>query len=98
MGVLASSMPPLAIQQKDLATWGASWLSATNSASGKSKNANAFDKGQGINFASFIDQSFASSLAMMLGGIDIVVANGRSLLPTKPDCVETGSVRIIGGV
>ncbi|MBI3732164.1 MAG: hypothetical protein HY259_01740 [Chloroflexi bacterium] len=98
MAVLASSMLPLAIRQEELARWGQLWLSDLNSETKKKKHINAFDRQQSINFASFIDRSFADSLATMLGGIPVRTPSSRALIPPEPDCVELGAVRIIGGV
>jgi hypothetical protein len=98
MAVLADSMPPVVISQEELRTWGQHWLADVNPGTGKAKKPNAFDKRQSVNFASFIDRSFASSLAAMLGGIPVMAAYGRSLTPAKADCVEVGNVTVIGGV
>ena len=98
MPALADSMPPVKISQQELRTWGQRWLADVDSQTGKAKHRNAFDRRESVNFASFIDRSFASSLAAMLGGIPVVAAHGRSLTPAEPDCVEIGNVRVIGGV
>jgi hypothetical protein len=34
----------------------------------------------------------------MLGNIPVVTPNGNALIPSQPNCVEVGPVRIIGGV
>lgn len=44
------------------------------------------------------DRSVAEALAAMLGGIPIVKPSSTALLPTKPNCVELGPTRVIGGV
>lgn len=98
MAVLADSMPPLVIDQTILRQWGQLWLSDHNPETGNEKKVNAFDRKQSVNFASFIDRSFGESLSVALGGIDVVTPSGNSLLPAFPDCVEVGTVRIIGGV
>lgn len=98
MAILADSMPTLLISHDELRTWGQRWLAHRNPETRRAKNPNAFDRRQSVNFASFIDRSFADSLAAMLGGIPVIATHGRSLTPTKPDCVEIGNVRVIGGV
>src|SRR5215510_1140560 len=46
-----------------------------------------------------VDNQVAHSLAVMLGRIPVVPPlNGNALLPPQPDCVELGSIRVIGGV
>ena len=44
------------------------------------------------------DPAVGTALAVMLGGISIETPTATSLTPTRPDCVEVGPVRIIGGV
>jgi hypothetical protein len=98
MAELAASMPEVTISQTELQRWGQAWLNDVNHETGNAKNPHAFDRQQSVNFATFIDQAFASSLATMLGDIPVLTCTSRQLLPLEPDCVETGMVRIIGGV
>lgn len=98
MAVLANSMPPLVIDQEQLRRWGQLWLADTNPGTNNNKKVNAFDRQQSVNFASFIDRSFGQVLATALGGIPVCTPSGSSLLPAQADCVEVGTVRIIGGV
>ncbi|MFQ5544062.1 MAG: hypothetical protein ACE5FY_06890 [Nitrospiria bacterium] len=98
MTELADYMPPLNISPDELQRWGSLWLGESNPETGKSKRPDYFDRHQSVNFASFIDVEFAKSLAVMLGGIPVERASGNALLPPTPDCVEVGSVRIIGGI
>ena len=93
-----TKMPPLNIPTEELLLWGQRWQDNTNEETGKNKKTDAFDKQQSVNFASFIDRAFGNSLAIMLGGIPVLSPQGNSLIPTQSDCVEVGSVRIIGGV
>jgi len=95
---LGESMPALEISQQKLREWGEQWLGTTNPVTGKEKEAACFDKKQSVNFAAFIDRAFAEALAVMLGGVPIQKARSKDLLPAKPDCVETGNVKVIGGV
>ncbi len=62
------------------------------------KKANRFDKKQGMEFGRIFDQAFGAALADMLGGIPIVTPNATTLTPPKPDCVEVGTTRVIGGI
>jgi len=98
MAELADSMPPLRISTDELKRWGKLWLGNSNPETGKSKRPESFDRQQSVNFASFIDVEFASSLAAMLGKIPVERAKSNMLLPPLPDCVEVGPVRIIGGI
>lgn len=98
MPSLADKMPPLTIPQDELKRWGELWLGNQNPETGNSKEPNSFDRQQSVNFASFIDMAFGRALAAALGGIPVVKPNGNSLLPAQEDCVEVGSVRVIGGV
>lgn len=91
-------MPPVVVPLPGLKSWGGSWLANVNPKSGRPKAANAFDKQQSVNFASFIDRAFADSIAVMLGGLQVKEPKGHSLLPPASDCVEIGHVRIVGGV
>lgn len=98
MAPLAESMPPLQISVERLRGWGSLWLGTLNPETGNNKEAERFDRQQSVNFASFIDWEFGECLAAMLGGIPVVQPNANSLLPREPDCVEVGTVRIIGGI
>lgn len=98
MAALANEMPQIKISQDELREWGRRWLSQINPETGKTKKLSAFDRQQSVNFASFIDRSFARSLAVMLGDISILTPNRNALIPEQEDCVEVGPVRIIGGI
>lgn len=98
MANLNDYMPPIAISESELREWGSRWLCTTNQLNGKQKEVSCFDRQQSVNFASFIDEAFGRSLAYMLGEIPVVVPHGNSLIPSEPDCVEVGAVRIIGGI
>ena len=98
MAELNDRMPPVTISQSELKQWGNLWRAKQNPQTNKVKKTDAFDRQQSVNFASFIDKAFAASLARMLGGIPVQVPNRSALLPSSPDCVEVGPVRIIGGI
>jgi hypothetical protein len=98
MAELANNMPTLIIPKDKLKEWGQIWLGNTNPKTGKVKPKKCFDRYQSVNFASFIDAEFGKNLAKMLGDIEVMAPSGNALKPTKPDCVEVGAVRIIGGV
>src|SRR5207237_9295522 len=44
------------------------------------------------------DKAVGAALAELLGGVTVVVPNSNALIPSQPDVVEVGPVRIIGGV
>jgi hypothetical protein len=91
-------MPPIKIDTTKLKEWGEKWMSNINEENGQEKEESCFDRQQSVNFASFIDLAFGKAISKMLGGIDVVTPVGNSLLPSAPDIVEVGPVRIVGGV
>lgn len=66
------------------------------------KYPSAFNKKQGIDFGLTFDRAVGKAFAEMLGnGPHEEFKGGKRamrLLPKKPDCVEVGPVRVIGGV
>ena len=62
MADLADKMPDVRIDQAEMALWGERWLDTINGETGKAKSAEAFDRQQSVNFASFIDYAFANAL------------------------------------
>jgi hypothetical protein len=91
-------MPPLLLDQTQLAAFGAQWTANGQSLS----RAPPYSSGQ---LGAFFDAAVGRALATMLGGIPISTPNANSLIPPPPtpgsrhtDCVEVGPVRIIGGV
>ncbi len=64
----------------------------------QTKKPNSFDKKQAMDFGYQFDFAFGKSVATMLGGIEILTVNSDNLLPPKPDCMEVGKTRIVGGI
>jgi hypothetical protein len=63
------------------------------------KYPSAFAKKQGMDFGLTFDRAVGKALSTMLGGIPIEEYKSAStLLPPKPDCVEVGPARVIGGI
>ena len=95
-------MPEINLPIDTLKMWGKKWLSDKNDETNSSKQKNAFDKKQSVNFGILFDNAVGTSLANFLGDIPIENPTGRSrdkvLLPKIPNCVEVGPVRIIGGI
>lgn len=85
------SMPPIVINQADLAQFGSAW---TNNG-GRLSRTPPFSSGE---LGKLFDTAVGKSLSVMLGSIQVVSPNSNSLTPSLPDCVEVGPVRIIGGV
>jgi hypothetical protein len=88
-------MSPVILPQKELAAFGAAWLA----------NGGTFDKSSPNHTATklggLIDTAVASSLATMLGGVEILPGSRKkktALYPPNPDCVETGHVTLVGGI
>lgn len=90
MATLAS-MPPIDIAQAELAKFGNTWLQNGERLS-RTPPQSSGELGR------LFDMAVGKALAAMLGGIEIISPNSNSLTPPRPDCVEVGPVRIIGGV
>ncbi len=90
MATLAS-MPPVTIEQADLLRFGNTWINNGERLSRTSPYSSG-DLGK------LFDAAVGKSLAVMLGGIPVVIPNNSSLTPSQRDCVEVGPVRVIGGV
>ena len=95
-------MPEVRIPQTTLAEWGERW-SGTSGSPGDDgiptlKRPDRFDKKQGMEFGRIFDEAFGAALAAMLGGIPIVRPGANALTPPRPDCVEVGTTRVIGGI
>ena len=84
-------MPPVTIDQAELAAFGVAWQ-RNNGALSRTPPYSSGELGR------VFDTAVATALAVMLGGISIVVPNANDLIPRQPDCVELGPTRIIGGV
>lgn len=84
-------MPPIVIDTVDLARFGVRWLAL----GGKLLRGQPESSGQ---LGNLFDQAVGRSLAVMLGGIPIVVPSRSALVPARPDCVEVGPMRVVGGV
>ena len=85
------TMPPLVILPTELAKFGAAWT-ANNGSLSRTPPQSSGELGK------LFDTAVGTALAVMLGGIPIEVPSATALTPPKPDCVEVGPVRIIGGV
>ena len=84
-------MPPLTLDSAQLAKFGAEW--AANN--GKLDRSPPYSS---IELGNLFDNTVAQSLSTMLGNIPVVAATATSLAAPRPDCVEIGPFRIIGGV
>ncbi|HEX8309403.1 MAG TPA: hypothetical protein VF645_13385 [Allosphingosinicella sp.] len=95
-------MPALAIDASALQQWGACWLGldATPRKNGGlvAKAASWFDKKQGMDFGKVFDLAFAKSVAVMLGDIEVLERDSDDLIPPKPNVMEVGKTRIVGGI
>lgn len=80
-------MPPVNLPIVEFQKFGAVWLQNTS-----------FTKKQQMDFGNLMNLAVGTSLAVMLGGVPIVVPKQNQLQPSLPDCVEVGPVRIVGGV
>ena len=87
MANLSESMPKIKISKTDLKDWGKKWLVK-----------NSFGKKQGMDFGKIFDKAVGGALATMLGEVKCIVPTSTSILPSKPDCVEIGNARIVGGI
>ena len=85
------TMPPLVISQPELTQFGITWTANGGSLSRTPPQSSG-------ELGKLFDTAVGAALAVMLGGIPIEVPSATTLTPPKPDCVEVGPVRIIGGV
>jgi hypothetical protein len=86
-----SFMPPIIIDQNQLAEFGQVWRQN----GGKLSRTPPYSS---INLGDVFDTAIGQSLATLLGGIAIIAPKASALIPALPDCVEVGEVRIVGGV
>jgi hypothetical protein len=86
-----TTMPAIVITQADLAPFGSTWTNNGGSLS-RTPPYSSGDLGK------LFDVAIGKALATMLGGIPVVTPGLDSLVPSKPDCVEVGPVRVVGGV
>lgn len=84
-------MPEIAIDTAELAEFGAVWIER----GGALSRTPPYSSGL---LGRLFDTAVGVALADLLGGIDTIVPNGTALVPSLPDVVEVGPVRIIGGV
>ncbi len=82
------TMPPIIISPDDFRPFAESWIT----------NGGNFNKAQSMQFGKIFDTKVGNALATLLGRIPIVKPGGNDLIPQKPDCVEVGDCRIVGGV
>src|SRR6266568_3651246 len=90
MAALAS-MPPITIDQAELALFGNTWISNGGNLSRTPPQSSG-------ELGKMFDVAVGKALATLLGGIKIVSPSSTALTPPQPDCVEVGPVRVIGGV
>ena len=95
-------MPRMRVKPRKLAEWGVIWRGTEGSprrdGNLAEKHPNRFDKKQGMDFGRVFDAAFGRALAVMLGDIPVVEPSPTSLIPTRADCVEVGTTRVIGGI
>lgn len=84
-------MPTISINATALSTFGATWTSLGERLSRTPPNSSA-------QLGNLFDAALGNSLSKLLGGIPLVQQTTDSLMPPKPDCVEFGSPRIVGGI
>jgi hypothetical protein len=84
-------MPPVDVDQAALARFGARWLELNGSLSRTAPESSG-------ELGFLFDAAVGVSLARMLGDIPTITPSGNALVPSKPNAVEVGPVRIIGGV
>jgi len=86
------SMPPIVIDTSVLAEFGKMWYSNGQSLS-RTPPYSSGDLGK------LFDNAVGQALAVMLGDIPVLrITDYNTLIPSQPNCVEVGPVRVIGGV
>lgn len=88
---LLSNMPTIQIAPAELLPFGRTW-NANNGSLSRTPPHSSLELGY------LFDRKVGEALAIMLGSIPVVSPHKDALTPAKPDCVEVGSCRIIGGV
>lgn len=92
-----AAMPDMELDRAELAKFGSSWRAAGDRFDEEGHTGHASPNALGH----LVDSTVATSLATMLGGIEIVEASRKKrtqLYPPDPDCVETAPVTIVGGI
>lgn len=84
-------MPPVTVEQADLARFGETWRDNGGRLSRTPPQSSS-------QLGAVFDSAVGSSVAAMLGGIPVVRPTATALTASLVDCVEVGPVRIIGGV
>lgn len=84
-------MPGVAFTPEELRPFGDKWIERGGSL-GRTRPASSLE------FGGLFDSRVGQAVAHMLGGLPVVKPNSTHLLPSRPDCVEVGPVRIVGGV
>ena len=81
-------MPQLELPNDIFQEFGELWLS----------NGGRFTRKESMDFGKLLDDAVGAAMSKMLGDIEVTVPNSTQLLPSVPDTVEVGPVRIVGGV
>lgn len=84
-------MPPIAISRADLSRFGKKWLANNGRLSRTPPESST-------QLCNLFNDAVGHSLSVMLGNIPVSIPSSSNLVPTQPDCVEVGPVRIVGGV
>lgn len=85
-------MTPVVLPQADLQQFGAQWQA-------NGQRLSKTPPFSSLQLGTVIDTAVAHAVSVLLGGVPIVEpASNSALLPPQPDCVETGDIRVIGGV
>ena len=84
-------MPPIKIPSAELKKFGARWK-ANGGALSRTPPQSSAQLGE------LFDSAVGDALAQLLGGIPVVTPSSTALLPSNPDCVEVGPMRVVGGV
>jgi hypothetical protein len=86
-----STMPPIEIPVAELEIFGREWQRLEGRL-GKTAPYHP------TALCNLFDRAVGRSLAVMLGGLDLVSPNKNDLTPEHPNCVEVGHFRVVGGV
>jgi hypothetical protein len=84
---LLEDMPTIELSHEALVPWARKWLVNL-----------AFSKKEGMDFGVVFDRAVGEALSVMLGGVEIITPNQNELMPKKPNAVEVGPVRVVGGI
>jgi hypothetical protein len=88
---LLTAMPSIVVDSALLGPFGAAWQAHGQKLTRTPPNSSS-------QLGCVFDKKVGDALSALLGGIPIIIPSANALGPARPDCVEVGPCRIVGGV